>query len=254
MIDTHAHIFLDQFDADLDSVIASARTAGISKILLPDIDSSTTDSMLEVSKKYPDFCLPMIGLHPCSVKENYKSELGHVEAELSRGGYIAIGEIGTDLYWDKTFWPEQQEAFNFQCELALANQLPVVIHCRESIPETIELIKPWARKGLTGVFHCFTGSLDQANEITEMDFYLGFGGVSTFKNGGMDKVIPFVNRERSVLETDSPYLAPTPHRGKRNEPAFIKLIAQKVAEFWDMDVEQVDAITTENAKRLFHLP
>ncbi len=196
----------------------------------------------------------MIGLHPCSVKENYKEELKQVEAKLSKGGYIAIGEIGTDLYWDKTFWPEQQEAFNFQCELALANQLPIVIHCRESIPETIELVKPWAKKGLSGVFHCFTGSLDQANEITNMDFYLGFGGVSTFKNGSMDKVIPFVNRERAVLETDSPYLAPTPNRGKRNEPAFIKLIAQKVAEFWDMDVEQVDAITTQNAKRLFHLP
>lgn len=252
MIDTHAHIYLEQFDQDLDQAINAASEEGIQKILLPNIDSSTTSRMLSVSDKWAH-CLPMMGLHPCSVKENYKEELVHIQDELSGGGYIAVGEIGTDLYWDDTYWSEQQYAFNFQCELALSIDLPVVIHCRETIPQTIDLVRPWAEKGLRGVFHCFTGTLDQANEITDMEFHLGFGGVSTFKNGGLDQVLPYVSRDYVVLETDSPYLAPTPHRGKRNEPAFMKLVAERVASLWEVDVKEVDATTTFNAERLFKL-
>ena len=252
MIDTHAHIFLEHFAEDIDQTIRLASESGVHKILLPNIDSSTTQAMLDLSKRY-DHIYPMIGLHPCSVKADYEKELAHASQELEKGEYIAVGEIGTDLYWDKTFWVEQQDAFNQQCELALSYQLPIVIHCRETIDETIDLVKPWAQKGLNGVFHCFTGSEKQAHAITDLNFYLGVGGVATFKNGGMDKVLPFVSREMVVLETDSPYLAPAPNRGKRNEPAFLKLIANKLAEYWGADFEEVDYITSQNAKTLFDI-
>ena len=253
MIDTHAHIYLEQFDDDLEEVVKASLHEGIDRILLPNIDSSTTQRMTRSVQKFPGICLPMMGLHPCSVKEDYKEKLEKIHDELVKGDFIAVGEIGTDLYWDKTFWNEQQEAFNIQCEWALAEDLPIVIHCRESIPETIDLVRPWSNKGLKGVFHCFTGNLDQAKEITDMDFYLGFGGVSTFKNGGQDKVLPYVDRTRVVLETDSPYLAPTPNRGKRNEPAFLKLIAQRIADLWETDLSEVDQVTTTNAINLFRL-
>lgn len=253
MIDTHAHIFLEHFDEDISDVIKQAVESGVEKILLPNIDSTTTDSLLKTVEQFPDKVYPMMGLHPCSVNENYTEELEHVERHLDSGDFLAVGEIGTDLYWDKTFWKEQQQAFNVQCELALSNDLPVVIHCRKTIDETIALAKPWASKGLKGVFHCFTGNAQQGQEITDMGFYLGIGGVVTFKNGGLDKVVPALDKERIVLETDSPYLAPAPNRGKRNEPAYLKLVAEKMAEIWEVDLNSVDEITTVNAKRLFKL-
>lgn len=253
MIDSHAHIYLEEFSEDADAVIQSAMEAGVAKILLPNIDSTTTEAMLKLVEKHPDICYPMMGLHPCSVKINYERELRHVEKMLDAHNFIAVGEMGTDLYWDKSFWPEQQEAFNAQCQMALDRNLPIVIHCRETIDETIELVKPWAKKGLFGVFHCFGGTVNQAEHITKMNFFLGLGGVSTFKNGGMDKVIPFLDRSKVLLETDSPYLSPVPYRGKRNESAYLKLIAQRVAELWQTSLEEVDAITTLNTERLFNL-
>ena len=253
MIDSHAHIYLDEFDEDIDDVINSAIKQGISEILLPNIDRATTENVMALVEKFPDVCYPMIGLHPCSVKMDYKAELRHVEEMLDEHDFIAIGEMGTDLYWDKSFWEEQKEAFEVQCELALGKKSPIVIHCRESIDETIGLVKPWANKGLRGVFHCFTGSLKQGEEITNMGFFLGLGGVSTFKNGGMDQIIPFLDKSKVLLETDSPYLSPVPYRGKRNEPAYLKLIAERIADLWKTNLEEVDAITTMNTQSLFKL-
>ena len=218
MIDTHAHIYAEEFSEDIDLVIDRATEFGISKILMPNIDHESIDGMLELEEKYPDMCYSMIGLHPCSVKADFEKHLYEVEEWLKKRKFLAVGEMGTDLYWDKTFWEEQQEAFRIQCKLALKHDLPVVIHCRETIDETIELVKEFSDQGLKGVFHCFTGNEDQANRITQMGFYLGLGGVATFKNGGLNEVIPLMDKNRIVLETDSPYLAPTPNRGKRNEP------------------------------------
>jgi TatD DNase family protein len=234
-------------------MLARALESGIQKILMPNIDKESIEPMNDLARRYPDVCYPMIGLHPCSVKADYMEELKFVEQELAKGGYIAVGEMGTDLYWDKTFWEEQKDAFNIQCEWALQYSLPIVIHCRESIDETIELVRPWAAKGVWGVFHCFSGNLIQAKQMIDLGFYLGIGGVSTFKNGGLDTVVPFVEKSKVVLETDSPYLAPTPHRGKRNEPAYTRLVAERIATFWEMDVNQVASITTANATRLFRL-
>lgn len=251
MIDTHAHIYLEHFSEDTDEVIKRAIDIGVEKILLPNIDSSTIEQMLELEQKYPEVCYPMMGLHPCSVNENFEAELQIVEEWLAKRPFLAIGEMGTDLYWDKTFWEQQKAAFNYQCDLGLKYDLPIVIHCRETIDETIELVKPFAGKGLKGVFHCFTGSVSQAKAITEMGFYLGLGGVSTFKNGGMDVVIPHVERSKILLETDSPYLTPTPHRGKRNEPSYTSLVAEKVASYLNTSKEAIDELTTANANELF---
>lgn len=251
MIDTHAHIYLEHFNEDLDEVITRAKESGIDKILLPNIDSTTIDQMLELEANYPDICYPMIGLHPCSVKSDFEKELQIVEEWLNKRKFLAIGEMGTDLYWDKTFWNQQQEAFRFQCELALNYDLPIVIHCRETIDETIDLVQEYEGKGLKGVFHCFTGNADQGKRITNLDFYLGLGGVSTFKNGGMDQVIPHMDRSKIILETDSPYLTPTPHRGKRNEPSYVALVADKVAEYLNLSKEALDELTTANANELF---
>lgn len=251
MIDSHAHIYLDKFVDDIDAVIQSALEVGVTKILLPNIDSSTTEAMMKLARRYPEICYQMMGLHPCSVKANYKRELQHVAKMLDEHNFIAIGEMGTDLYGDKTFWAEQQRAFNIQCDLAINHHLPVVIHCREAINEILKLVKPWSDKGLTGVFHCFTGSVKQAEEITRLGFYLGLGGVSTFKNGGMDQVIPRLDRDKVLLETDSPYLSPVPHRGKRNEPSYVKLIAERIAVLWGISLDEVDLITTLNTKMLF---
>lgn len=253
MIDTHAHIYLDNFNEDLDEVMDRAHAAGLSHIFMPNIDPGTTDDMHAVHDKYPETCKPMMGLHPCSVNQHFKTDLEKTYQALKKGNYWAVGEMGTDLYWDKTYWEQQQEAFNIQCEWGLEFDLPIVIHCRDSIEETIELVKPWAQKGLRGVFHCFTGNEAQARAITSMDFFLGIGGVSTFKNGGVKEVLPSLERSKVVLETDSPYLAPTPNRGKRNEPAFVQRVAEQLAQSWGVDIQQVDDITTANAKELFRL-
>lgn len=252
LIDTHAHIYLNHFKDDLDETISSAKESGVGMILMPNIDSSTLDSMLEVESRYDAMCKSMIGLHPCSVKQNYKEELDLVDKELATGKYIAVGEMGTDLYWDKTFWTEQQDAFNEQMVYAEKYGLPIVIHCRESLDQTIDLVSEFPGK-ITGVFHCFTGSVDQYKRITDLGFSVGIGGVSTFKNSGMNEVLDYMELEHVVLETDSPYLAPVPRRGKRNEPSFLQYVALKLAEVKRIGIADVEEQTTTNAKKLFNL-
>lgn len=251
-IDTHTHLYLSQFENDIDDVIESAICSGVKKMFLPNIDSSTLNQMNALATKYPENCFPMIGLHPTDVKENYKEELAIVEREAETGKYIAIGEIGIDLYWDKSFLKQQQEAFGFQLELAKKHHLPVAIHARDSFDEIFEVLDQHNDDNLTGVLHCFTGNLDQAERILNYgNFMLGIGGVSTFKNGGLDKVIPYVDMEHLILETDSPFLAPKPYRGKRNESSYIPIIAQRVAELKNCRIEEVAEQTTQNALKLF---
>lgn len=250
-IDSHAHIYLDKFKKDIDEVLQRSFDKGVNKIFMPNIDHTSIDDMLELENKYPDNCIPMMGLHPCSVNKNFEKELYLVEEWLNKRDFAAVGEIGTDLYWDKSFWEQQKEAFTIQVKWAKEKNLPVVIHCRDSIDETIALVEELQDDSLRGVFHCFTGSVDQAKRIEALGFYLGLGGVSTFKNGGMDKVIPELSIEKIVLETDSPYLAPAPHRGKRNEPSYIPDIAKKIATYLEKGLDEVAEITTQNSLNLF---
>lgn len=250
-IDTHAHLYLEQFDEDLDEVIARAQQAGIDKILMPNVDLTTLGSMLQVAASYPGTCFPMMGLHPCSVDLNFEKVLLELEPQLNQDRYIAIGEIGIDLYWDKTFLPQQIEAFKIQVQWASQRKLPVVIHSRESIEEILDILENLALPGLTGVFHCFTGNEEQASRIEELGFYLGIGGVVTFKNGGLDKIMPHLDIDRIILETDAPYLAPHPYRGKRNESAYIQIIAEKVAQLLECSEEELGERTTTNAMNLF---
>jgi TatD DNase family protein len=218
---------------------------------MPNIDHTSIDRMLELEEQSKGSCFSMMGLHPCSVKKDFEKELYIVEDWLAKRKFKAIGEMGTDLYWDKTFWNEQLEAFRIQVDWAKKYSLPIVIHCRESLDQTIELVEQHSDGKLTGVFHCFTGTIEQAERIIKAGFYLGIGGVSTFKKGGMDVVIPDVDINHIVLETDSPYLAPVPHRGKRNEPAYIPLVAARIAELKKVSLEEVQKITTQNAAKLF---
>jgi TatD DNase family protein len=251
-IDTHAHLYLDKFEADIDDVIQNAIHNGVTKMFLPNIDSSTIDSMKQLTAKFPENCFPMIGLHPSDVKENFKEELKIVHQEALSGKYIAIGEIGIDLYWDKTFLKQQQEAFAFQLELAKSLHLPVAIHARESFDEIFEVLDQYNDDTLRGVLHCFTGTLEQAERVINYGgFKLGIGGVVTFKNGGLDKVIPHIDPAHLILETDAPFLAPTPYRGKRNESQYIPIIADKIAQLKNMKIEEIAKITTKNALELF---
>ena len=250
-IDTHAHIYASEFKPDRDEVLAKSKAAGVGKIFMPNIDHTSVDMMLEVENQNPDTCFPMMGLHPCSVKSDFEKELYIVENWLSKRSFHAVGEMGTDLYWDKTFWDQQKEAFVIQVNWAKQYGLPLVIHCRQSIDETIELLKPMSGGNLTGIFHCFSGNSTQAKQIIELGFYLGIGGVATFKNGGLDKVLPEVPLGKLVLETDSPYLAPVPFRGKRNEPSYIPLIADKVAGLMNVTRQEVEQATTKNAEKVF---
>ncbi|HZY80903.1 MAG TPA: TatD family hydrolase [Cyclobacteriaceae bacterium] len=251
-IDTHAHVFSDEFKSDRADIIGRATDAGVKRIFMPNIDHSSIDEMFEMETRFPGTCISMMGLHPTSVKRGFERELYIVEEWLSKRKFAAVGEMGTDLYWDKTFWPEQQEAFKIQVGWAKKYKLPIVIHCRESIDETIALLDPMLVEGFTGVFHCFTGTLEQARKITSMGFYLGLGGVTTFKNGGIDKIIPDLELDNIVLETDSPFLAPVPHRGKRNEPSYIPIIAEKITTLKKISKEELQSITTRNALRLFN--
>ena len=253
MIDTHAHIYLEQFKEDIDDVITRSKELGMERIYLPNIDHTSIDDMLGLEDLYPDFCIPTMGLHPCAVKADFEKELYLVEDWLSKRNFVAIGEMGTDLYWDKTFVDQQVEAFKVQAQWAKEYQIPIIIHCRESLDMTIDLVEHLKDENLSGVFHCFNGSVSQAKRIKELGFYIGLGGVSTFKNAGMDKVIPQISMEHVLLETDSPYLAPVPHRGKRNEPAYTRLIAQKIADYSERALEDIIKKTTENANRLFQV-
>jgi len=250
-IDTHAHIYHPDFVVDRADMFYRCEEQRITKIFMPNVDHTSIDAMLELESRSERNCFPMMGLHPCSVKKDFERELYIVEEWLSKRRFSAVGEIGTDLYWDKTYLEQQKEAFRIQVGWARKYSLPIVIHCRESIDITIALVEEMQVGDLRGIFHCFSGTAEQAEQITKLGFYLGIGGVVTFKNGGLDKVMPDIGLEHLVLETDSPYLAPVPHRGKRNEPAYIPLVAAKLAELKKCSIEEVQDITTKNAETLF---
>lgn len=250
-IDTHTHIYSDEFQKDREDMLARGFEAGVKKMFMPNIDHASIDGMLELERKNPAGCFPMMGLHPCSVKKDFEKELYIVEQWLSKRKFSAIGEMGTDLHWDKTLWEYQKEAFIIQARWAGKYQLPLVIHSRESIDETIEILQTLGDDRITGIFHCFSGNAEQAKKIIELGFYLGIGGVATFRNGGLDKVLPDVPLNKIVLETDAPYLAPVPHRGKRNEPAYIPLIAAKVAELMKVTLDDLQVATSITAEKIF---
>lgn len=250
-IDTHAHIYAEEFNPDRTEMMQRAAEDSVGKIFMPNIDHTSVNGMLDLEQKYPSVCYPMMGLHPCYVKKDFEKELYQVEDWLNKRKFAGVGEMGTDLYWDKTFWEQQVEAFTIQVGFAKKHDLPIVVHCRESMDETIALVEKLQDGKLTGVFHCFTGSAEQAAKLIELGFYLGLGGVTTFKKSGMENVVPHIPLDRIVLETDSPYLAPTPHRGKRNEPAYIPLMGQRVAELKTCTLAEVQKATTQNALKLF---
>ena len=251
LIDTHSHIYSKAFDEDIAETIQRAKDANVGHIFLPNINSESIEPMFKLVKDYPDFCLPMMGLHPTSVKENYKEEVAICKKWLNKERFIAIGEIGIDLYWDKTFLKEQQIVFQEQLNWAIDRELPVVIHARDSFSEIFEILESFKTQNLSGVFHSFTGNLEQANKVIDMGFLLGLNGILTFKNSGLDKVVREIDTKYLILETDSPYLAPTPKRGKRNESAYVALIAEKLAEIHSLSLEEVTEITSRNAQNLF---
>ena len=253
LIDTHTHLFTKNFDDDLDAVMQRAKDAGVGLMLLPDIDSESTERMKSVCGRFPALVKPMMGIHPCSVTNDYKNQLAVVKAELNQGGYVAVGEIGLDLHWDKESLPFQIAAFEQQMDWAKEMKLPVAVHCRDAYDEVIDSITKVQDGTLTGVLHCFTGNLEQANALLDLGFYLGIGGVITFKNSGVAETVAQLPLDRLVLETDSPYLAPVPYRGKRNESSYVKFVAEKVAEVKGMSVEEIADITTKNAIELFNL-
>jgi len=251
MIDTHCHLYLDDFDADRPAIIERANMESVERFYLPAIDSSIIARMLKMEQDYPGQCFAMMGLHPCSVKENFEEELQIAEQWLSRRKFAAVGETGLDFYWDKTFTAQQYTAFRTQVGWAKKYNIPVVIHSRQSTPECIDVIKEMHDTSLTGIFHCFGGSLEEAQQITELGFYLGIGGVLTYKNSGLAGVIEKLPLDNIVVETDAPYLTPVPFRGKRNESAYLKYVVQKIADVKKISVDEAAAITTFNAQKLF---
>lgn len=252
-IDTHAHLYAEEFNPDRADVLARSDEQGVGKVVMPNVDHTSIDGMLELESRNPGTCYATMGLHPCYIKKDFQRELYLVENWLSKRRFQAVGEIGTDLYWDKTFWEQQKEAFTIQVNWAKQHNLPIIIHCRESLDQTIEMVESLADGKLTGVFHCFSGNLEQAERVIKLGFYLGIGGVATFKNGGLDKVLPDVSLDHLVLETDSPYLAPVPHRGKRNEPAYIPLVARRMEALMNKPIDEIRRVTTANATKLFNL-
>ncbi len=254
LIDTHTHLYADEFDTDRQQVVQQALDAGIEYLFLPNIDRSTTQSMFDLVAQFPNNCFPMMGLHPTSVKEDFRSELQHVEAVLEKQKVIAIGEIGIDLYWDKTFVEEQKLAFRYQIELSKKYRLPIVIHARDSFDEIFAIVDELNDDNLKGVFHSFTGTLQQAQHIIDYGgFMIGINGIVTFKNAGLDKTVAAIPLKHLVLETDSPYLAPTPKRGKRNESAFLIYTAKKIAELHHISLDELAEITKQNALEIFKL-
>lgn len=249
--DTHTHLYSEQFDDDRNKMIARAKEIGVSRFFIPAIDSSYTQRMFELEKEYPNDVYLMMGLHPTSVKENYKEELAHVKKWIDQRNFYAIGEIGIDLYWDKTFLKQQQEAFRTQIQWAKEKQLPIVIHCRDAFDEIFEVLELEKGDDLRGVFHCFTGTLEQAKKAISYNMKLGIGGVVTFKNGKIDKFLNEIDLEHIVLETDSPYLAPTPYRGKRNESSYIDQVVGKLVNIYNKTFQEISEITTENSKTVF---
>ena len=251
MIDTHCHIYLPEFDQDRIDMIDRARKSGVEEFYMPAIDSSTHSGMLAVEEEFKGKVWAMMGLHPCSVNEKVEEELELVESWFEKRRFIAVGEIGLDYYWDTSFAEQQKMAMRRQTDLALQYDRPIVIHSRNSIDDCIAIVSEKQKGSLKGVFHCFSGTLEQAKKIIDLGFCLGIGGVLTFKNAGLDKVVQGLTTDNLVLETDAPYLAPVPYRGKRNEPAYVSIVAEKLAALKNMDLNDVATITTANAKKLF---
>ncbi len=255
LCDTHAHLYLEEFDPDRDAVVTRAVASGVTEILLPNIDSSSINQLLQLSSVYPSICHPMMGLHPTSVKSNWQEELDIIEEYLDAPEYCfrAIGEIGIDLYWDKTFAEEQKMAFSRQLDLAIRHKLPVAVHTRNSFDLTADIIASKNNPEVRGVFHCFGGNLAQAKRAISLGFLLGIGGVITYRNSGLQQVVAETGLEHLLLETDAPFLPPVPHRGQRNESCYIPLVAAKIAEIKGTQIETVARVTTENAIKLFDL-
>jgi TatD DNase family protein len=251
LTDTHCHLYSEELITDIDAVLQRATNEQVNKFYLPAIDSTTHEAMLLLEEKFPGKCIAMMGLHPCSVKENYLTELQIVEEWLSKKKFAAVGEIGLDFYWDKTFTTQQYDAFKKQIELALYYKLPIVIHTRNAMAETIAVVKEYAGKGLYGIFHCFGGTYEDAVDIIDMGFYLGIGGVVTYKNSGLAQVIQKIDMHYLVLETDAPYLTPVPFRGKKNESSYLKYIADAIASIKNVTKEELAAVTTANAEKIF---
>ncbi|GAB3636202.1 TatD family hydrolase [Hymenobacter arcticus] len=255
LIETHAHLYSEQFKPDQAEALHRAVAAGVGTILMPNVDRTTIDAMLELEAAAPATCLAMMGLHPCSVGPDFEKELQLVADWLARRPFVAVGECGIDLYWDKTYLPQQQEALRTQLRLAKHYDLPIVLHTRSAFEEAFELVAEAQDGTLRGVFHCFSDGVAEAERIIALGgFKLGIGGVATFKNGGLDKVLPHIDLAHLVLETDCPYLAPVPYRGKRNEPAYLPLVLHRVASLLGQSPEAVAAATTHNAQELFRLP
>lgn len=253
LTDTHAHLYLEQFDNDRAEMVGRAMAKGVKYMMLPNIDSGSIGPMMQLAEAFPGNCFPMIGLHPTSVRENYTEELSIIRDWAKRGAFCAIGEMGIDLYWDKSFFAEQQEAFRFQVRLALEHDLPIVIHARNSFEEIFQLLDEFRDSRPRGVFHCFTGDKAQADHILSLGFSLGIGGVLTYKNSGLKEVVKDIPVENILLETDAPFLAPVPFRGKRNESAYIFEIASELAEIKQMSLDEVASATTRNALELFNI-
>ncbi len=251
LTDTHTHLYSSQFQEDRNEMMQRAIEAGVSRLFVPSIDSTYTQKMYDVEAQFPDHVFLMMGLHPTYVKENYLEELAFVETELERRKFYAVGEIGMDLYWDKSFLNQQQHAFQHQIQLAKKHKLGINIHCRDAFDETFEVLESEKASDLFGIFHCFTGDLDQAQRAISLGMKLGIGGVSTFKNGIINQFLHKIDLQHIVLETDSPYLAPAPHRGKRNESSYTLLVAQKLAEIYKVSLAEIAQITTENSKAVF---
>jgi TatD DNase family protein len=251
LIDSHTHLYSAEFEKDFNEVLQRAKDVGVTKFYLPGIDSNSIDAMLSLEKQYPGVCFPMMGLHPCSVNENYRDELKIVENHLSQRRFVAVGEIGLDFYWDTTFTQQQYDAFNRQMEMALHYRSPIVIHTRNAMAETIEAVKPFAAKGLTGIFHCFGDSNEVAKQIIALGFSLGIGGVLTYKNANIADALKDIPLDHIVLETDAPYLSPAPYRGKRNESSYLRIIAEKLAVVKQVTIEEVAEITSANAEKIF---
>lgn len=251
LIDTHTHLYSETFDEDRDAMIQRALACGVTDFFIPAIDSTYTERMFALEKKYPNRMHLMTGVHPTHVKENYKEELNHVTSLLKQRSFCALGEIGIDLYWDKTFLKEQQEAFDLQIQWAKEHKLPFVIHCRDAFDEVFEVLDGHDSKDLRGIFHCFTGTLDQAKQALSYNLKLGIGGVVTFKNGKIDQFLNQIPLSEIVLETDAPYLAPVPFRGKRNESSYIQEVASKVAEVYNLPFTEIASVTSKNALAIF---
>ena len=249
--DTHTHLYSDQFDEDRNEMILRAKNAGVSRFFIPAIDSSTSEAMFQLEKNYPKDVFLMMGLHPTSVGENYKEELEFVKKWIDKRPFFAIGEIGIDLYWDKSFLKQQQEAFKTQIQWAKEKKLPIVIHCREAFDEIFEVLETEKSDDLRGIFHCFTGTKEQALQAISYNMKLGIGGVVTFKNGKIDQFLHEIDLKHIVLETDAPYLAPVPYRGKRNESAYITNVIDKLVDIYGLSFKEIAEITTQNSKDVF---